>query len=114
MNTPRYYQGCSVINNTTVVVAGDYGDYYAGTSSELLDLRTMTWSTGPELPEDVFLARMVGNILIGKKKIYKLEEVLTQRKQWRWNQGLEMTDTREYAQAFVVDKNMFQNIFCKN
>ena len=62
----------------------------------------MTWSTGPELPEDVFLARMVGNILLEEKKIFKLEETMSQEKQWRWTEMLQMTDTRKYAQAFVV------------
>jgi len=126
LKTTRYNHRCSVINNNTVIVAGDYvsddseyyddydydNDYDAGTSSdsELLNLTTMTWSTGPELPEDVFLARMVGNILIGKKKIYKLEEIMEQRKQWRWIEMLEITNSRMFAQAFVVD----QNLFCKN
>merc|ERR1712098_471875 len=99
MKTTRFHHGCSVINNTTVIVAGGYG---AGTSSELLDLRTMTWSTGPELPEYVAPARMVGNILIGWRKIFRLEETMGQNKQWRWTEGLEMTDRRHWAQAFVV------------
>jgi len=106
MNTRRQFHGCSVINNNTVIVTGGH----AGTSSELLDLTTMTWSTGPKLPEYVAPARMVGNILIGEEKIFKLEETMAQGKQWRWSEMQEMTDTRRHAQAFVVDQNMF----CKN
>merc|ERR1712098_29687 len=74
MKTTRFHHGCSVINKSTVIVAGGF---YTS-SSELLDMTTMTWSSGPELPDDVAPARMVGNILIGThgKKIFKLEETM--------------------------------------
>ena len=128
LKTTRYNHRCSAINNNTVIVAGDYvsddseyyddydydNDYDAGTSSdsELLNLTTMTWSTGPELPEgeDVTPARMIGNILIAEKKIFKLGGILEQRNQWRWTEVQEMTRNMRYAKAFVVDQNMF----CKN
>ena len=112
MKTPRQDHVCSVINNTTMLVTGGAG-YYGSKrrSSESLDLTTLTWSPGPELPERVYPEQMVGNILIGRRKIFKLvEEVLPQRKQWRWTYITEMKHTRDYAWAFVVN----QNVFCKN
>jgi len=113
MKTARYDHGCSLINESTVIVTGgnDGGYTDTETSSEYLNLRTLTWSAGPDLPRSVSPARMVGNILIGGRRIYKLEEeIQAQGKQWRWIEGWEMPDTKHHARAFLVDQNMF----CKN
>jgi len=113
MKTPRYDHGCSLINDNTVIVTGgnDGGYTDTETSSEYLNLRTMTWSPGPELPRSVSPAHMVGNILMGGRRVFKLEEeIQAQRKQWRWIERWEMPDTKHHARAFLVDQDMF----CKN
>jgi len=123
MKTPRYDHGCSVINESTVIVAGGYvSSVYSSSveerSTEYLDLTSLTWSPGPELPRDVFEAQMLGpevlgpeiggHLLIGDNKIYKLEEGLAQTRGWT-----EVTETKYYMdfrQAFVVNQTMF----CEN
>ena len=47
MKDSRYYHRCSVINESTVLVAG--GDDTSTT--EYLDLISLTWSSGSQLPE---------------------------------------------------------------
>ena len=72
MKTPRTKHGCSVINDSLVFVAGGFSKWEKRT--EYLDLATLTWFAGPELPGSVSSARMTGDILVGgKKKIFKLE-----------------------------------------
>ena len=116
MKTPRYYHGCSVINDNTVVVAGGRDYYNNGLSStEYLDLNSLMWVEGPDLPEDVFPAKMlgseelgpeVGGLLIGDNMLFKLEEEgLTQTRQW--TKVGEMKYSRDRARAFVVDQNLF-------
>merc|ERR1719193_1234348 len=126
MKTPRDDHGCSVINDSTVIVAGGYvRSVYSSSveerSTEYLDLVSLTWSDGPELPKDVYHvleARILGpeelgpdiggHLLIGDNKIYKLEEGLAQTRGWT-----EVTETKydmDFRQAFVVNQNMF----CEN
>ena len=57
MKTPRNDHGCSLINDKVVFVAGgvsfiDYKNHKVGKGkeTEYLNLATLTWSTGPELP----------------------------------------------------------------
>jgi len=106
-------RGCSVINNSTVVFAGAFDSKFLNLrDSKFLDLRTLTWSPGPKLPHYVSPAytNMVGNILIGRRKIFKLvEEIKAEGKQWRWITAAELKYSGKYAQAFVVN----QNVFCK-
>merc|ERR1719233_1028649 len=86
MKTPRYSQGCSVINDSTVIVAGASRRYGELGSTEYLDLTSLTWSDGPELPveavsdvqilgPEVLGPEIGGHLLIGGNKIYKLEGV---------------------------------------
>jgi len=114
MKTPRRAHGCSVINDSTVVVAGGE-QAYEGPSTEYLDLNSFKWMEGPELPEPVFPAKMLGpeelgsdiggHLLIGEKKIFKLEEEgLTQTRQW--TMVGEMKNSMAWAKAFVVNQNM--------
>merc|ERR1712098_647888 len=112
MKAARYDHGCSVINDNTVIVAGGGDDPDSLSSTEYLDLNSLTWVEGPELPETVFLAKMLGpeelgpevggHLLIDGKKIFKLEEKgLTQTRQW--TKVGELKYKRVYAQAFVVN-----------
>jgi len=115
MKTTRTGHGCSVINDNTVVVAGGLTKNYRPTSStEYLNINSLTWAEGPELPQTVWQAKILGpeelgpevggHLLIGVKKIFKLEEKgLTQTRQW--TEVREMS--RELGQAFVVNQNMF-------
>jgi len=117
MKTARQYHGCSVINDNTVVVAGGYdNDDGAISSTEYFNLNSLKWSNGPELPENVSQAKMLGpeelgpevggHLLIGKNKIFKLaDEGLTHTRHWIIVR--EMNFTREFAPAFVVNQNMF-------
>ena len=112
MKAARRNHGCSVINNNTVLVTGGWVIGGKTMSSEFLDLTTMTWSAGPDLLNLAIPARMVGNILVEDNKIYKLEEeIMAQRKQWRW------TEMRDLKYGFNSSKQVFvvnQNLFCKN
>jgi len=111
MKTARYYHGCSLINDSTVMVAA--GDYKS--STEYLDLTSLTWTLGPDLPERVFRAQIlgpevlgpgIGHLLIGEDKIFKMEEEgPAQTRQWA--KVKQMKDVRFYAQAFVVNQNVF-------
>ena len=119
MKRTRNNHGCSVINDNTVIVAGGrtekgYNGYNRATSStEYLNLNSLTWVDGPELPETVWPAIMLGpeelgpeiggHLLMGEG-VYKLEEKgLTQTRQWTkvldW--GI------RWGQASVVNQNMF-------
>jgi len=109
MSRKRNNHGCSLINNNTVIVVGGDRSGYPQ-SSELLDLTTMTWSVGPKLYQGNSQAAMIGNILIGKDWIYKLEEeVLEQTTQWHWTKMWDMKKSREDVGAFIVNQNMFCN-----
>jgi len=118
MKTPRYLHGCSVINDSTVIVAGgqedDDDDFIY--STEYLDLNSLMWAEGPELPETVWPAKIFGPeelglevggiLLLGKNKIFKLEEEgLAQTRQW--TKVEEMKYSKDMQQAFVVNQNMF-------
>jgi len=118
MKTPRYLHGCSVINDSTVIVAGgqedDDDDFIY--STEYLDLNSLMWAEGPELPETVWPAKIFGPeelglevggiLLLGKNKIFKLEEEgLAQTRQW--TKVGEMKYSKDMQQAFVVNQNMF-------
>ena len=116
MKTARMDHGCSVINDSTVLVAG--GSYITGSSissTEYLDLTSLTWSPGPELPGGVWPAQILepevlgpqigGHLLIGGNKIFKLEkESLAQTR--HWTQSTEFNSTRSWAGAFVVNRNL--------
>jgi len=120
MKTARYHHGCSVINDSTVIVAGGKGqvDGYDGSlsSTEYLDLNSLSWVEGPELPETVYQAQILGpeelgpevggHLLIGEDKIFQLEEDgLTQTRQW--TKVGEIDYSMMEAQTFVVNQNMF-------
>ena len=64
MKRPRSNHGCSVINESLVFVAGGIRNKY----TEYLDLATLTWFDGPELPGYVGPATMTGDILVGGGK----------------------------------------------
>jgi len=127
MKTARSDHGCSVINDSTVIVAGGQTDDYSYLSStEYLDLTSLTWSHGPEVPRGVWPAQILGpevlgpeiggHLLIGQYSIFKLEEEdLTQTRHWTHSidhssltgQSKELNGPRLWAGTFVVDQNMF-------
>jgi len=131
MKTRRSDHGCSVINDSTVIVAGGQTyDHSFLSSTEYLDLISLTWSTGPELPEDapraVWPAQILGpeilgpeiggHLLIEEFNIFKMEqEGLTQTRHWTHSidhssltgQSKELNGPRLWAGTFVVDQNMF-------
>jgi len=110
MRTKRHKHGCSLINSNTVLVAGGEGSYGWGTKTELLDLTTMKWSSGPSLPGYVTPGYMVGNLLIGVSNIYKLREVVqAQRKEWTWDHVYQKSTLENYEQAFVLNQNVLCN-----
>jgi len=71
MKTPRSKHGCSVINESLVFVAGGPRNEKR---TEYLDLATLKWFHGPELPGYVGTATMMGDILVGGRK-FKLEKL---------------------------------------
>merc|ERR1719193_2356247 len=116
MKTPRYSQGCSVINDSTVIVAGASRRYGELGSTEYLDLTSLTWSDGPELPveavsdvqifgPEVLGPEIGGHLLIGGNKIYKLEESLAQTR--GWTEVMEIKYEMNLRQSFVVNQNIF-------
>jgi len=117
MKTARWFHGCTVINDSTALVAGGSSDHGPLSSTEYLDLTSLTWSPGPELPEEVTHAQMLGpeelgpemggHLLIGGYDLFKLvEEGLEQKRHWTyiekpyWGRGA-------HGGAFVVNKNLF-------
>ena len=104
MKTPRTKHGCSVINDSLVFVAGGFSKWEKRT--EYLDLATLTWFAGPELPGFVSSARMTGDILVGgKKKIFKLETWgQSSVGQWQWVEVGELKDSRNDFQTFVISE----------
>ena len=66
MKTRRMDHGCSVINDSTVIVAGGQTyDHSNLSSTEYLDLTSLTWSPGPELPGGVWPAQILGPEVLG-------------------------------------------------
>jgi len=122
MKKARYGHGCSVIDDSTVIVAGGIissGEYsYSSRSTEYLNLTSLTWSDGPELPSrgpqaqilgpEVLGPEIGGHLLIGKYRIYKLEEGLGQTR--GWTEVREMNYHTDSRRAFVVNQNMI----CEN
>jgi len=102
MKTRRSNHGCSLINESLVFVAGGNKGSNRN-STEYLDLATLTWFDGPELPGDVGYATMTGDILVGgKKKIFKLEKLGLSVGQWQWAEIGELEDPRSHFQAFEI------------
>jgi len=114
MKTRRKDHGCSIINDSTVLVAGGSGDDGKLSSSEYLDLTSLTWSPGPELPQTEWSVQMLGpeelgpeiggHLLIVGYDIFKLEEEgLAQTRHWIHKKN----SNHDYEWAFVVNQNMF-------
>jgi len=114
MKTRRKDHGCSIINDSTVLVAGGSGDDGPLSSSEYLDLTSLTWSPGPELPQTEWSVQMLGpeelgpeiggHLLIVGYDIFKLEEEgLAQTRHWIHKKN----SNHDYEWAFVVNQNMF-------
>jgi len=115
MSIGRKDHGCSVIDDSTVLVAGGDTGKGRSSSSEYLDLTSLTWSPGPELPQDWGMAQMFGpeelgpeiggHLLIGGFNIFKLEEGgSAQKRHWT---HIKETENDPYQWAFVVNQNMF-------
>ena len=114
MKTARSYHGCSVINDSTVLVVGGRTDSGFILSTEYLDLTSLTWSDGPELPEANGQAQMlgpealgpeIGHLIKGDDEIFKLEEEGLSK-----TRGLVKVGETKYgfwAQAFVVNQRVF-------
>ena len=112
MKTARWGHGCSVINDSTVVVAGGKDDNYRSLSTtEYLDLNSFKWSNGPKLPRNVSSAKILGpeelgpeiggHLLIGMDYLFKLAQTR------QWTQSKKLNGPRLWAGTFVVDQNMF-------
>jgi len=105
MKRPRSSHGCSAINESVVFLAGGYSRPTQNTFTEYLDLATLTWHDGPQLPEHVETASMTGDILVGgKKKIFKLEQQGLSVAEWQWVEVGELNDSIKDFQAFVIDE----------
>ena len=106
MKTSRTSHGCSLINESLVFVAGgNKGSNFNRNSTEYLDLATLTWFDGPELPGDVGDASMTGDILVGgEEKIFKLEKLGLSVEQWQWVEVGKLKDSRRNFQAFVISQ----------
>ena len=106
MKRPRSSHGCSAINESVVFLAGGYSRPSLNTFTEYLDLATLTWHDGPQLPEHVETASMTGDILVGgKKKIFKLEQQGLSVAEWQWVEVGELKDSIKDFQVFVIDEN---------
>jgi len=121
MKTARSGHACYAIDDNTVLIAG--GCY--GKSTEILDLTSLTWSPGPEFPDQVGeweweSVNMIGpeelgpnmkeHFLIGEEKILKLEKEEGLAKTCRWTEVGEMRYKVIRAKVFVLNKN----VLCKN
>jgi len=112
MKTTMYNHGCSVINDSTVLVAGDQWS----NSTQYLDLTSLTWSDGPELPEEAGQAQILGPEILGpgigghlitrRKKIFKLEEEGLLQTRGLTKVG-EMKYGNSLARTFVVKQKLF-------
>jgi len=112
MKRGRKDHGCTLINDTTVLVAGGGGANGWELSTEYLDLTTLTWSDGQELQQGMWPAQFLGpevlgpgiggHLLIGGKKILKLEEEgLAQSEVWETKYNEQFG-----SRAFVVNQNV--------
>jgi len=87
MKTPRSNHGCSIINENLVFVTGGYLNNRALKETEYLNLTTLTWSAGPEIPDvaGIGSAEMIGSLAMGEDTIFKLEDLsIASMKQWQW------------------------------
>jgi len=112
MKTPRTYHGCSVINDTALFVSGGlYEEGNKGIGTEYLDLTTLTWSDGPELPsikyEDTV---MMGTHIIGSKEVFKLEELglPSDERKWQWVKVGELEKARGSFRSFLINATFCQ------
>jgi len=109
MKIPRNGHGCSVINGNEVLVAG--GGANSETETEYLDLETLTWSAGPELPTNLTDIAMTGAFLMGKDKIFKLEESgLSSDRQWQWVESGKIKTPRRWSRLFVIEKKFLDQM----
>jgi len=111
MKTRRRRHGCSVIDDNVVFVAGGTGK--SDEITEYLDLTTLTWSNGPELPSfPGWDTKMIGSLLLGDNKIFKLvEQQTSSEKQWQWVEVGELknkdwlNNNRKLFNSFVISEN---------
>merc|ERR1712142_1018605 len=93
--TSRYVSACSLIDGNTVLVTGGIGMENATerlNSSEVLNLFTWKWETGPTMPVVTFQGKMLTakgvTFLIGgynaQSDIYKLEKLDSSPSTWRF------------------------------
>jgi len=118
MRTARRYHGCSVINESTVLVAGGSSNLGDGalSSTEYLDLTSLTWYPGARLPKSVSPVQILGpevlgpqiggHLLIDGCNLFKLEEDgLAQTR--HWTQSIDCQSFGAEEEAFVVNQNLF-------
>jgi len=87
MKTPRADHGCLVINENLVFVAGGFSNNRSLKETEYLNLTSLTWSAGPDLPDVAGSgsAEMIGSLTVGEDAIFKLEDLgMASKKQWQW------------------------------
>ena len=58
LKTARMDHGCARIRNDSIIVAGGFNDYFA-TSSEILKIGDLKWTSGPDTKESAFENRIV-------------------------------------------------------
>merc|ERR1712025_120197 len=111
MKTPRSYHGCSVINETVLFVSG--GLYGEGIDTEYLDLTTLTWADGPELPNSTIAyedTEMMEAYVIGKQEVFELEELglTSDERKWQWVKVGELEDARGSFRPFLINGTFCQ------
>jgi len=106
MKTRRSGHGCSVIDDNVVFVAGGTGG--RDLITEYLDLTTLTWSNGPELPSfPGWDTKMIGSLLLGDNKIFKLvEQQTSSEKQWQWVEVGELKNKKDWLNN---NRNLFNS-----
>ena len=106
LKTKRFSHGCSVINDNMVMVAGGLGPDW-GSSTEYLNLATLTWAAGPLQPGvwDT-QAEMTGSILISGNNMFKLEGLSHNISEWHWVELEEMKHERRMFWAGVVSNKL--------
>jgi len=120
LKTGRSYQGCSLVNDNMVFVAGGY-EAVTGSHlvTEYLNLTTLTWMAGPnlhtkpdvnysggalsQLAEMLGPADMIGSLLISAGQIFKLEQLgLSDVQQWQWVEAGDLKTSMGWFRSLAI------------
>jgi len=112
LNTPRGWHACSHQDNELYVMGGYNGASGNVTSTEVLDLETGTWRSGPDLPYPAYDGKAVhydGELYLvggfGSDGI--IVKLNNERDAWEEVGNTGVTGTRTWAPAPVVSSEMF-------